>query len=112
MNELINQLIPFSGLMFFVLVALNAIDVLSTLDILLLGGYELNPVARYFMGLSAEKPAFGLCLLKALTLLGVYVLMCQMTPQEVVVMLIVSCAFYVGVVAWNLKVIADLEIKL
>ena len=109
MNEIIQWAIDYSVFLFIVLVVLNVVDVLSTLDILLLGGYEVNPIARYFMGLFPTKPALGFCLLKALTLFAGFILMREMTLHEVALALLVLCTFYVGVVAWNLKVIADLD---
>lgn len=83
-------------------VALNVLDAVSTVKVLNLGGRELNPLMRWLMGQIGNAQA--LVLLKALALFPIYEY--GPWPVEMQGLLI---AFYVFVVANNLKVLRGLR---
>ena len=101
--------IDYSSVLFWVFVALNIVDVLLTLDILMLGGYEINPVARWFIGFWPSKPGLGLTVLKTLSIAGVVYCLAVLDQIQAALSLLGLCAVYVWVVVHNFRVLATLD---
>lgn len=101
--------IEYSGVLFGLFVALNVADVLLTVDILMLGGYEINPVARWFIEFCPRAPALGLIVLKTLSIVGVCYFLAMFDDVQDALSLLGLCAFYVWVVGHNFQVLATLD---
>lgn len=109
LHQIIQWALTHVSVLWGLLVVLNIIDVALTVDILKLGGHELNPLARRFIALIPSKPWFGLCILKVIGfwLMAMCVLLISQT--DVALCLLSLCALYTLVVSNNFCVLARLE---
>lgn len=97
------------GSLLLLLLVLNLLDVLTTHEILALGGVELNPIARHFMKLNALRPWVGLVVLKVLVFGLLDIAFGYISVADAALVVAALCWIYIVVVFNNVYVIHQLE---
>lgn len=88
------------SLLFLLLVALNALDAVSTIHIILKGGEEKNPLLRPILQRLGVVP--GLVLAKVVSLAIIWVVVLNLPMQSAVWMLAALIVCYIAILAYNI----------